>query len=39
MGARGPLATATEALGYLYSLTDYERMRKPRDAATSALRC
>jgi dihydrofolate synthase/folylpolyglutamate synthase len=35
MGASGPFATGQDALQYLYSLTDYERMRKPRDAATS----
>ncbi len=35
MGARGPFATGHAALEYLTTLTDYERMRKPRDAATS----
>jgi dihydrofolate synthase/folylpolyglutamate synthase len=35
MGASGPFATGHDALQYLFTLTDYERMRKPRDAATS----
>ena len=32
----GPFTTYDEALNYLYRFTDYERMAKPRDAATSA---
>ncbi len=35
MPARGPFVTGADALDYLYQLTDYERMRKPRHAATS----
>jgi len=35
MAADGPFETCTEALDYLYRFTDYERMVKPRAAATS----
>ncbi len=32
----GPFQTYDEAMQYLFHFTDYERMAKPRDAATSA---
>jgi dihydrofolate synthase/folylpolyglutamate synthase len=35
MTETGPFASCREALDYLYHFTDYERMAKPRDAATS----
>ena len=35
MGVNGPFKTCAEALDYLYHFTDYERMTKPRAAATS----
>jgi len=35
MGSNGPFKTCEEALNYLYHFTDYERMVKPRDRATS----
>ena len=35
MGASAPFANGHQALQYLYGLTDYERLSKPRDAAAS----
>jgi len=35
MPGDGPFKSCDEALGYLYHFTDYERMAKPRDRATS----
>jgi len=35
MGETGPFSSCDAALDYLYHFTDYERMAKPRDRATS----
>jgi len=35
MARQGPFKSCDEALDYLYHFTDYERMAKPRDRATS----